>query len=131
MQHWSQILTMHKYGWTIIFRKFFNSLIALLAGKISTNDTPSQWRKKKKQKRLFILNSISFVFSAYTFSWQDKLNFEYLQKISVNLISGSLKMEVKGGFRTAATCRMEHVVIIVNGWKPLNLSQSAPSLMLQ
>ena len=27
----------------------------------------------------------------------------------------------RGGFRTAATSKMEHFVIIVNGWKPLTI----------
>ena len=89
-------------------------------------------KEKKKSKRDFLFSiQYPLYFQPTHFHDKDKLNLEYLQKISVNLISGSLKMEVKGGFRTAATCRMEHVVIIVNGWKPLNLSQSAPSLMLQ
>ena len=27
----------------------------------------------------------------------------------------------RGGFRTVATSKMEHFVIIVNGWKPLTI----------
>ena len=28
---------------------------------------------------------------------------------------------IRGGTRTAATSKMEHFVIIVNGWKPLTI----------
>ena len=31
------------------------------------------------------------------------------------------KVKVRGGSRTAATPKMEHFVIIVNGWKPLTI----------
>ena len=31
------------------------------------------------------------------------------------------KMESRDGSRTAATSKMEHFVIIVNGWKPLTI----------
>ena len=131
MQHLSHILTIHKYGWIIIFREIFQQSNSIISKKKFHKPHTQSMKEKKEQKRLFIFNSISFVFSAYTFLWQGKLTFEYLLKISVNLILGSLKMKVKGGSRTATTSRMEHFVIIVNSWKPLNLSQSAPSWMLQ
>ena len=31
-----------------------------------------------------------------------------------------MKVKTSGGSRTAATCKMERFVTIVNGWKPLN-----------
>ena len=50
--------------------------------------------------------------------------------ILVNLYNANTKVEqlktlceldLSGGSRTAATCKMEHFVIIVNGWKPLTI----------
>ena len=32
-----------------------------------------------------------------------------------------IKGDIKGGSRTAATSKIEHLVIIVNGWKPLTI----------
>ena len=33
--------------------------------------------------------------------------------------------QVRGGSKTAATSKMEHFVILVNGWKPLNYCHKA------
>ena len=42
-----------------------------------------------------------------------------------------LPMSIRGGSRTAATSKMEHFVIILNGWEPLTIVTKTPSLMLQ
>ena len=40
-----------------------------------------------------------------------------------SLLSISFSLRPKGGSRTATTSKMEHFLIIVNGWKPIGLSQ--------
>ena len=48
------------------------------------------------------------------------------------LIVDHLNINSRGGSRTAATSKMERFVIIVNGWKSLNIiTKRAPSWMLQ
>ena len=39
----------------------------------------------------------------------------------VNVVPAILLLVIRGGSRTAATSKMEHFVIIVNGWKPLTI----------
>ena len=122
-QHLSHILTIHKCGWIIIFRETFQQSNSIFSKKNFHKPHTQSIKGKKEQNRFFIFNSISFVFSVYTFLWQDKLSVAYWKFQLYNLILGDLKMKVKGRSMSATTSRMEHFVIIVNSWKPLNLSQ--------
>ena len=62
------------------------------------------------------INLILFVYLRHTLilgsTLSDDSNFEILDHPSNNN---------RGGSRTAATPKMEHFVIIVNGWKPLTI----------
>ena len=48
----------------------------------------------------------------------DKKNYQMSVAISIAFICRGI---FRGGSRTAATSKMEHFVIIVNGWKPLTI----------
>ena len=41
--------------------------------------------------------------------------------LSYEIIIPNSTLDIRGGSRTAATSKMEHLVIIVNGWKPLTI----------
>ena len=41
--------------------------------------------------------------------------------INIDVTFAKMYLVIRGGSRTATTSKMEHFVIIVNGWKPLTI----------
>ena len=95
-----------------------SDLISLLFEIYFSQSHKNGWKVYKSQSVTFFLNELYDSSLTGFLSWHESKSQTTLSHMN------------RGGSRAAATSKMEHFVIIVNGWKPL-LSQRASSWMLQ
>ena len=75
------------------------------------------------QRPIFIFFVSAGILFEIEFSLVSILNTIYMKSITTNI-----QIYFRGGSRTAATSEMDHFVIIVNGWKSLNIITKSSTL---
>ena len=81
------------------------------------------------QDTIFLLHILTFSMKLILIFFSHSKYLEYIlqnfickiDKLSSTEMITSSFIKIRGGSRTAATSKMEHFVIIVNGWKPLTI----------